>query len=235
MENNLLSNVLSQSSFWMVNKAIAKATSNDTAIFLSDLISKREYFRSKNQLTEDEFFFNTIENIEVDTNIGRHKQTTCIKELESLNLIIVKLMGIPAKRFFKVNDEAVANLLVGKRQTSLSENGKLGCPKTATNNNKDNNNKTNNNKERVDASRPVSLQEVIDYVSLSNLSCIDVNDWWNFYDSNGWKVGGADMANWQASVRVWDSRAAKAAANPRRFKSFAEIQADENAAVLAIL
>ncbi len=54
--------------------------------------------------------------------------------------------------------------------------------------------------------KPNSLQEVIEECTLRGFSILTANDFWNYYESNGWKVGKNPMAQWRSALAGWDSR-----------------------------
>jgi len=87
----------------VVNKKLAHAIGIDAAIMYSELISKQFYFESRGQISEDGFFFNTIENMQEDTALSKYQQTKAIKKLVELELIHHKNRGLPQKRYFKIN------------------------------------------------------------------------------------------------------------------------------------
>ena len=128
---NLSRNLLSKEAFWQVNKAIAKITDNDTAILLADLISKEEYFESKGKMN-GEYFFNTVENIKEDTNMGKDKQRNCLNKLEKMGIIETKMLSIPRKRHYSINHEKLF-LVLSEASEIYSErkNRPLGSEKTA--------------------------------------------------------------------------------------------------------
>lgn len=159
--NNIIKNTLSTNSFWMVNKALAKYFGdNDCALFLADLLSKHRYFESTDQL-DDGFFFNTQDNIYDDTNIPHKRQLQYVKKLEALKIIATKKAGLPAKTYYKIDFEAIEEILAkqesSKRLDCSSQNdqaevakmAKLDTSKPPINNNKYNKNKHNNNKETI--------------------------------------------------------------------------------------
>lgn len=47
-----------------------------------------------------------------------------------------------------------------------------------------------------------TLQEVIDYCE-EKRNGVDPEKWYNYYESNGWKVGKNSMKNWKACVNTW--------------------------------
>ena len=159
---SLLNNILGVSAYWQVNKDLAKKTSVDCALLLSDLISKYSYFENKEMLIEfrgDLYFFATAESIEEDTTFSYKVQKRTIEELKKHGLIKTKLMGVPAKLHFTICEDKILQLL----QTSSSKKSILDKPKSQNlyiNKNKDNKNKekTTTTKEKIE------VVEVPDFV-----------------------------------------------------------------------
>ena len=48
------------------------------------------------------------------------------------------------------------------------------------------------------------LNDVLAYCMQRN-NGVDVNKWFNFYESKGWLVGKTKMKDWQASIRTWET------------------------------
>lgn len=124
------------------------------AILLSEIASRYKYHKEKHELEIDAegqgWFYFTQEEIEKRTTLTRKQQDTALDLLVSNGLIDKKVMGLPAKRFFKLNADTintffaeeeeqkdgvqsslseVDNPVCPKGQTSLSERYKLECPK----------------------------------------------------------------------------------------------------------
>lgn len=58
--------------------------------------------------------------------------------------------------------------------------------------------------------KPPTQEEVTAYIAGSRYAAhVDPIEFWNFYDSNGWKVGENGMKNWRAAVTTWRQRAIK--------------------------
>jgi len=134
--------ILGQGGFWVINKKLANATSISSAILLADLASKREYFLMNKDITlESGWFFNTQENIQIDTSLSPHEQRKAFEPLIEKGFLEVKKMGIPAKNYFKLNDDKLLKFL-----TTGGENfERLDAKKF---NDIYNNNKYNKNKEK---------------------------------------------------------------------------------------
>lgn len=108
-----MNNILSQGSWWILNKALTLAIGLDASYILSDLISRHEYWERTKNLTEDGYFFCTKEQIEDDTSLSAYKQTEAVKILIERGLLKTKRMGSPAKLYYKLNFKAI-NALVHK-------------------------------------------------------------------------------------------------------------------------
>lgn len=49
---------------------------------------------------------------------------------------------------------------------------------------------------------PPTVNEVEEYARQAGL-CVDANDFWDFYQSKGWKVGKEHVVDWRAALRRW--------------------------------
>lgn len=105
MENSIgeVINSLRSKGSIIVNKKMANTFGVNVAILYSELLSKYKYFADRGQLTEDGYFFNTVENLQDDTNLSDHQQRETIKILRKIGLIDYRVKGLPAKRYFRPN------------------------------------------------------------------------------------------------------------------------------------
>ena len=110
--------LLSSTAFLVVNKELAKNIGLKETVLLADLISKEEYFID-NGMT-DGWFFNTEANIQKDTTLTPYQQRNALKSLKNHQIIKTKRKGIPAKQFFKINEEQVIKFLNNKSSTNLT-------------------------------------------------------------------------------------------------------------------
>lgn len=61
-------------------------------------------------------------------------------------------------------------------------------------------------KEKVNSmSIPPLFTDVLEHCMKEKID-IDVNKWFNFYESKGWLVGKTKMKNWKASIRTWEKK-----------------------------
>ena len=84
-----------------LNRPLAHAIGLYETLIFSALISKYTYYETRNRVNNG-WFFSTVADLQESTTIGEKAQKTAIKHLEDLQLIEYKLMGMPAKRYFRI-------------------------------------------------------------------------------------------------------------------------------------
>ena len=110
--------LLSSTAFLVVNKELARNIGLKETVLLADLISKEEYFIN-NGMT-DGWFFNTEANIQKDTTLTPYQQRNALKTLKKYEIIETRRKGVPAKQYFKINEEQVVQFLNNKSLTNLT-------------------------------------------------------------------------------------------------------------------
>ncbi len=181
-----MKHLLSSTAFLVLNKELARQIGLKEAVLLADLISKEEYFIANGM--KDGWFFNTEANIEKDTTLTPYQQRKCIKSLKKNGIIETKRKGVPAKQYFKVNEELVVKFL-----------NNLSSTKCTT---------INKNKEITITNKPFNkpkLSEVKEYC-LERKNNIEAESFIDFYESKGWMVGKNKMKDWKACIRTWEMR-----------------------------
>jgi hypothetical protein len=68
----------------------------------TELLSRFMYFLDRNNLTDDGYFFNTVDDLKLGTGLGKTAQTNAINQLEELGFIETDLRGMPPKRHFEI-------------------------------------------------------------------------------------------------------------------------------------
>lgn len=140
-------NLISNNNFITLNKNLIKAIGLEETILLGELVSEYDYW-TKQELLEEGYFYSTIENIEEHTTLSEYKQRKTLNSLKDQGLIDIKIKGLPAKRFIKINEEQVLEKLkinTLKNLRTSSEKIKELVPKKLKGN-KNINNKNINNK-----------------------------------------------------------------------------------------
>jgi len=181
-----MKHLLSSTAFIVLNKELAKRVGLKEAVLLADLISKEEYFIA-NGMT-DGWFFNTEANIEKDTTLTAYQQRKCLTTLKKEGLIEVKRKGIPAKQYFKINEQLVVKFLNNLSATNLTS--------------------INKNKEIKIINKyfkKPTILEVEKYCKERNNN-IDAEAFISFYESKGWMIGKNKMKDWKQAVITWEKR-----------------------------
>jgi len=184
-----MKHLLSSSAFLVLNKQLAKQIGLKPSILLADLISKEEYFIA-NGMT-DGWFFNTESNIQDDTTLTPFQQRNSLKVLKEKGLIETQRRGIPAKQYFKINEQQVIHFLNNLSEIKL----------TTINNNKE-------IKIKNKYFKKPSVSE-IEFYSKQKEYKIDAEAFYDFYESKNWMVGKNKMKDWKAAVRTWQRRETK--------------------------
>lgn len=131
----------------VVNKALAHAIGLNEAIVYSELVSLNEYWRKHEKLTDGEWFFCTVENLEKNTTIKQKTQQRTIKNLENLGLIETRRRGLPAKRYFKITD-GIYNLIrqepLHNQSGHIDQSSEVNLSNTERSKTPGNNTRTNN-------------------------------------------------------------------------------------------
>ena len=146
-----LVSLIASNNYIVVNKQLAQAFGLEEAVVLGELASEMEYWQARGELSKDGFFYSTVENVKDATTLTDKRQRSALNALKTAGIVDVKLAGLPAKRYVRINEEQLAYILLNnssqKGWTSSAEMEEQGTPKRQTNNNNTKNNKKNNNKE----------------------------------------------------------------------------------------
>jgi hypothetical protein len=116
----------------VVNKKLARKIGLQEAIVYSELLSRYFYFADRNML-KDGMFFNTVQDLQEATTLSGKQQKKAIDKLTDLNLIAVKVRGIPATRYFILNldQKCLIDILESIEPTMFDKNGKKCRTRTA--------------------------------------------------------------------------------------------------------
>lgn len=132
----MITELLSKDGYILCNKQLAKTLGLHEAIILGELCAEFEYWKNSCGLTGEGYFFSTIENIEKNTTLSEKQQRNAISNLVSANILETKLIGLPAKKHFKINEKEIFKFLQNC-ETSSVKTTELDTTKLPTNNNKE--------------------------------------------------------------------------------------------------
>ena len=96
--------LIANDNFIVVNKSLIHLFGLEETLILGELVSEYEYWRSRGEL-EGGWFYSTVENIEKNTSLSKHKQKKALENLQQAGALFYELKGIPAKRCIKINKE----------------------------------------------------------------------------------------------------------------------------------
>ena len=183
-----MKHLLSSSAFLILNKNLARQIGLKETVLLADLISKEEYFIKNGQIDKG-WFYNTLENIEKDTTLTPFQQRKCLKTLKKHQIVEVKLVGIPSKNYFKINEHQLMKFLDILPLTNLTP--------------------INKNKEIKIINNNYFIKPTIEEVKiycLERKNNIDAEAFISFYESKGWMIGKNKMKNWKQAIITWEKR-----------------------------
>jgi hypothetical protein len=101
-----------QYDFIRVPRPFIRRFNLNTAIMLSEIYSEYTYWNKRDGLQSGGWFFSTIENMHSNTGLSKHQQLVACKELESYGIIKIKYHGMPKKRYFKIDMNAINKLYI---------------------------------------------------------------------------------------------------------------------------
>ena len=164
--------ILSNGNYIVVNKKIASDLGLYEAILLGELASEHKYWANIEKL-EDGFFYSTVENIKENTTLSRKQQTRAMNTLEDKGIVTAVLKGIPAKRYVRINEDAILPYLLDKFVpngiTSSSQTDEQVSTKRTINNNNNNNNKQESKKESIKERKHSGYDEILATIADDNL------------------------------------------------------------------
>lgn len=139
--------LLSAGNYIVVNRTLINTYGLNAAVMLGELASECLYW-SEREAVADGWFYSTIENVEHNTGLTAYEQRFALNKLAEAGLVEVKRRGMPAKRFIRIDGDAVVknfnNLMLKNLTTSDQKISHQEVKKLNTNNNKE---KKNNKKE----------------------------------------------------------------------------------------
>lgn len=89
-----------------INRPLAHVLGINAAIVFSALLSKQFYYEKRGMLDAKGYFYSTIADLEESTSLSKRKQSSAIDTLIEFELIDCQKRGMPAKRCFRVCDDA---------------------------------------------------------------------------------------------------------------------------------
>lgn len=98
---------LASSNYIIVNRSLMMVIGVNESLVLGELASEYKYWREVGKLKDGEWFFSTDDNLMSRLPFSRPTIQRIIAKLKEFGIIETKLMGVPAKRFFKIIPERI--------------------------------------------------------------------------------------------------------------------------------
>ncbi|OCS09383.1 hypothetical protein CFTD6783_08430 [Campylobacter fetus subsp. testudinum] len=242
---SIITKTLKSSGYFTINKQLMRVLGLQKAIILSLFIDKADYY-------EQEPFFYTLESLNgaLGSGISEKEIRATIKALVDENLLIDKgMLGIPAKRFFMINEIKISELFVTPStsqndRASTSQNGRANTSQNdraniinphITNPHITNPNiqeEKNIKKEKSQTFKKPTLEEIKIYAKEINAN-FDSTFYFDYYEANGWRIGKNPMKDWKATMRMWKHRnqnnqSTKSQTTDKELNDFFEMQTKDD-------
>ena len=98
---------LASDNYIIVNRSLMMAIGVNEALVLGELASEYRYWREAGKLKDGDWFFSTDKNLMSRFPFSRPTIQRIISNLKASGVIETKLMGVPAKRFFRIVPEKI--------------------------------------------------------------------------------------------------------------------------------
>ena len=157
---------------------------------------------------------------------GSHKYLAS-KARCSKRKVASALQNLTEQQYIIKNDVMIRGIKlceykVGTRCKGIAPDAMGGIAPCATNNiDIDIIDNTLSNNKRANGFIKPSLDEVRAYCEERN-NDVDAENFFNFYEAKGWKIGKDAMRDWKAAIRTWERRTAPSVAREERKESVME-------------
>ncbi len=172
--------MLASGNFIIINRDVVKSVGLEAAVMLSELADEERYYE-ENGLLDGRWFYSTVQNVEMRTDLSKRKQLNALKRLEDAGIVKCEVRGMPAKRYFSLNPDGLQDIfnskpVVSNRSSKLERTGPTRCLKTSQQDGaKQANKMAQNGTERI---TPFKKNEVKNN-KIINKDCLDVINYLN--------------------------------------------------------
>lgn len=98
-----------------VNRPLAHALGVNAAIVYGALLGKHLYYLQHDMLKDDGWFYSTITDLQESTSLTRRQQERGIDTLVKAELIETSVKGLPARRYFRIIERTLENVVNDKK------------------------------------------------------------------------------------------------------------------------
>lgn len=114
--------LIAGNNYVVLNRDLIRILGVNAALLLAELSSEYSYFEKEKMLQPDGSFFSTQENIEQHTTLTRSQQKPALDILISKGILQYVRKGMPAKRYFKIDESRILEVLADSDDLQLAEN-----------------------------------------------------------------------------------------------------------------
>lgn len=159
--------LLSRNNYITLNKPLVNSIGLSEAALLSEICYRHQYLERAGKLTEDGFFYVTIQDVQSQLPFSDYEQKKILDKFQRAELVIVERRGLPAKRYIKIiesNLQLLMDLVTCEKKFPVPENFRnLLLNDSVLNSNNTNNNQSSDksslSEDRVSDSSPSSNSE----------------------------------------------------------------------------
>lgn len=144
-----LLSLIASDNYIPVNRNLIKAFGLEEAIILGELCSQYNLWEKEDKLVDD-MFYCTVDKLEEKTTLSEYQQRKAIRNLENKGVIRTELKGIPATRYFYIDENKLFSFL----RTSSEKTKELVPEKL-----KSSNIVNNKNKEKQSISKDIDCRK----------------------------------------------------------------------------
>jgi hypothetical protein len=138
-----LISLIANDNFISVNRDIIKKLGLECAVILGELCSEYTHWEKTGQL-KNGMFYCTVEKLKENTSLSKYQQLQAIEKLQNKGIILVELHGVPATRYFRIDEVQLSNFLTSDSCQKTDQLVVQKLDSSNTNNTKDNNTNTTN-------------------------------------------------------------------------------------------
>lgn len=135
--------LLANDNFISVNRSVMKRLGLECAVLLGELCSEYTYWKKEGRL-KDGMFYCTVDKLKENTTLSKYQQLQALERLQKLDIVTVELHGVPATRYFKINEIQLSNFLTSDSCLKIEQQDVQKLDSSNTNNTINRSNKSTN-------------------------------------------------------------------------------------------
>ena len=115
--------LLGHGNYIAVNRTLIKRIGLNAAVVIGELADKARMFERQGQL-KDGWFYVKVQTLGDNTGLGERAQRTAIDDLVRIGVLEVEYMGLPKRRWFRIDFHRLMDVLAGVELTPQKESAR---------------------------------------------------------------------------------------------------------------